>query len=91
MEVVWSLRALTDLARVQGFLASVDRDAARAARERLEAAAERLLDFPRLGQRVEQHLDAEVRRLIVGDYELRYAVEPARIVIAHVWHGCENR
>jgi plasmid stabilization system protein ParE len=85
------LRALADLARVQGFLASVDRGAARTARERLEAAAERLLAFPRLGQRVEQHRDVEVRRLIVGDCELRYAVEPRRIVIAHVWHGRENR
>jgi len=33
----------------------------------------------------------EVRRIIVGDYELRYEIADATIFILRLWHSRENR
>ncbi len=91
MKLVWSLRAVKDLQRLHLFLLEADAAAAVAARRALEQAPLRLLDFPRLGQRLERHQEAEVRRLVVGPYELRYLIDGEAIVIASIWHGREQR
>jgi len=91
MKPVWSLRAVNDLQRLHRFLLAADPDAAIAARRALERAPLRLLDFPRLGQRLERHPGVEVRRLVVGPYELRYRIDGEAIVIASIWHGREAR
>ena len=46
---------------------------------------------PRLGERVPDFGDREVRRLIIGDYEMRYEVKPDAVWILRLWHTRENR
>ncbi|MEH0195926.1 type II toxin-antitoxin system RelE/ParE family toxin [Caulobacter sp. CCNWLY153] len=91
MRLVWTGKAASDLARLHAFLAEVNpRAAARTARE-LVAAPNRLLDTPRLGERLEEFTPREVRRLVVGGYELRYELIESTVFVLRLWHTLEDR
>jgi plasmid stabilization system protein ParE len=91
VRLAWSRPANDDLRRLHAFLAPVAPRAALAVVQDLIAAAERLVDMPRIGQRVDGYEPREVRRLIVGNYEMRYEVRERDIVIVRIWHCKEDR
>ena len=90
MRLVWTDEAVSDLLRVRAFLEPVSPEAAARAVQMLAIAPERLLEHPRLGSRVGA-VNREVRRLIVGEYELRYEIRSDTLYILRVWHGREHR
>lgn len=59
--------------------------------QRLVAAAEQLLTYPQLGERLTEFSPRNVRRLIVSDYELRYELKGTTIFVLRLWHGREDR
>jgi len=91
MKLDWSRQALADLERLYTFLAAVNPRAAANVVQALSQAPERLLEQPRMGARVDRYLPREVRRIIIGDYEVRYEIIGDTISIAQIWHGRENR
>jgi plasmid stabilization system protein ParE len=91
MSLEWTSDALEDLARLHDFLIEVNNKAAAKAVLALTAAPERLLEYPRLGERLEQFAPHEIRRIIVGRYELTYEIKGSAISILHVWHTREDR
>ena len=91
MKVKWSSRAVSDLARLHEALRPVAPDAAARVVQQLARAPDRLLDYPRIGEKLEAYEPREVRRIIVGDYELRYEIAAATIVVLRLWHSRENR
>jgi plasmid stabilization system protein ParE len=91
MTIRWSVDAISDLARLHDFLHPVAPDAAARLLQQLGRAPHRLVDFPRLGRKLESYEPREVRRLIVGDYEMRYEIEAGTITVLHLWHCRENR
>ena len=91
MRLVWSRDAQDDLDRLYAFLASKSQRTADAVVVALLDAPTRLLDMPRMGIRVENFLDEEVRRVIVRQYELRYRIEGEIIRILRIFHTRENR
>lgn len=66
MKLLWTSKAVSDLARLHEFLAAVNRPAAGRALQSLIAAPERLRDHPRVGEAVEGFEGREIRRLVVG-------------------------
>jgi plasmid stabilization system protein ParE len=64
--------------------------AARAA-QALTVAPRQLLDRPQSGRQLEQYLPREVRRIIVGNYEMRYELVESTVFILRVWHTREER
>jgi plasmid stabilization system protein ParE len=58
--------------------------------QQLVAAAEQLLTYPQLGERFAEFAPRDVRRLIVGDYELRCEVSGTTISILRLWHCRED-
>ena len=46
---------------------------------------------PRLDPRLEGFAPREVRRLFVGDYELRYEIQGEAIIVVRLWHTREDR
>jgi plasmid stabilization system protein ParE len=66
-------------------------DAAARVVQQLARAPDRLLDYPRIGEKLEAYEPREVRRIIVGNYELRYEIADATIFILRLWHSRENR
>ena len=49
------------------------------------------MQYPQLGVKLEEFLPRDVRRIIVGDYEMRYEVTDEAITILRLWHGREDR
>jgi plasmid stabilization system protein ParE len=91
VNVAWTSRAVADLARLHDFLAPVNPRAAARVLQSLTAVASRLLDQPRIGEKLEQFEPREVRRVLVGKYEMRYEIRQSSIFILRVWHTREKR
>ena len=91
MGLEWTSKALSDLVRLHDFLASVNPAAAARTVQALAAAPDTLLAHPRLGERVEGFDPREVRRLIVGKYEMRYEIRDGAVYILRLWHMRETR
>ena len=91
MELKWTTRALSDLARLYEFLALIDKSAAARTVQRLTAAPNNLLANPRLGERIVEFDPREVRRILVGHYEMRYEIQQSIIYVLRLWHTREER
>ena len=91
MDLKWTSKALSDLARLFEFLAPVNKPAAARAVQALTAAPLRLLEQPRIGQRLDEFAPREVRRILVGHYEVRYEIDRNTVYILRLWHTREDR
>jgi len=88
MELKWTSKALADLVRLYEFLASVNEPAAARA---LTKAPDILLTNLRIGEQLFQFEPREVRRILVGEYEIRYEIQNSTIYVLRLWHTRENR
>ncbi|HTH27913.1 MAG TPA: type II toxin-antitoxin system RelE/ParE family toxin [Sphingobium sp.] len=91
MKIQWTSRASSDLVRLHQHLRPVAPDAAARVIQQLAHAPDRLVDYPRIGEKLEAYEPREVRCVIVGNYELRYEIADATIFILRLWHSRENR
>ena len=91
MELKWTSKALSDLARLFDFLAPVSRQAAARTVQSLTAAPTRLLEHPRIGEKLEEFEPREIRRILVGHYEMRYEIHEMTIYLLRLWHTREER
>jgi plasmid stabilization system protein ParE len=91
MELKWTSKALSDLARLYEFLALANKPAAARAVQALTQAPTILLTNPRIGEQLFQFEPREVRRILMGEYEVRYEILDASIYVLRLWHTRENR
>lgn len=91
MELKWTTKALSDLARLYEFLALANKPAAARAVQSLTQAPTILLTNPRIGEQLFQFEPREVRRILVGEYEVRYEILGSMIYLLRLWHTRENR
>lgn len=91
MELKWADKAVSDLARLYEFLAPVNRDAAARTVQALTAAPTSLLANPRIGEKLEEFEPREIRRILVGHYEMRYEIQESTIYVLRLWHSREDR
>lgn len=91
MELRWTGKALSDLVRLHEFLAPVNSLAAARTVQGLTRAPGILLTNPRIGEQLFQFEPREVRRILVGEFELRYELQGSIIYVLRLWHTRENR
>ncbi len=91
MDVKWTNNALSDLVRLHEFLSPINKQAATSTVQTLTTAPTRLLTQPRLGERLDEFDPREVRRILVGHYEIRYEIQQATIYVLRLWHTREDR
>ena len=91
MKIEWTSKASSDLVRLYQHLSPVAPAAAARVVQQLAHAPDRLAEYPRLGEKLEGFEPREVRRIIVGNYEIRYEIAAGAIIILRLWHGRENR
>lgn len=91
MKIRWTSKASSDLVRLHEHLRPVAPDAAARLVQQLARAPDRLFDYPRLGEKLEAYEPREVRRIVVGNYEMRYEIAAQTIFILRLWHCRENR
>jgi len=91
MELRWSSKAISDLDRLHDFLAAVKPPAAACTVQNLIVVPKKLIQHPRLGERFDEFAPRKIRRLLIGEYELRYEIQNETIFILRIWHTRENR
>ena len=91
MRVRWTVEARSDLVRLYDFLAPVNPAAAARVVQSLRSAPRPLRDHPRIGRRLDRYRPREVRRMVIGDYELRYEVLRDAVIVLNIWHTREDR
>ena len=91
MKLKWTSKGLSDLVRLHDFLAPVNPAAAARVVQSLTAAPSGLRVNPRIGERLEEFDSREVRRIIVGNHEMRYEIQDEIIYILRIWHTREDR
>jgi len=84
MRIRWNREASDDLGRLHGFLLPLDSSSATRAANLLFSAPRKLLDHPRLGERVSRYIEREVRRLRVEHYEMWYEIDGDLIIILRI-------
>lgn len=93
MRLVWLPEAQADIQRLYDFLLDKDPGAAERAIRAMQLGAQRLLEFPHLGRRMDD--ETERREVYVpfgaGAYVLRYRMHEETIVVIRVWHSREER
>ena len=57
----------------------------------LTAVPNRLLEHPRIGEKLEEFEPREVHRILVGHYEMRYEIRESTIYVLRRWHRREYR
>jgi plasmid stabilization system protein ParE len=87
----WTSKAQSDLVRLYEFLQPAHPPAAVRAVHTLLEAAKRIPARPRLGVRLQEFGAREVRRIIVGNYEIRYESTGADVYILRIFHTREDR
>jgi plasmid stabilization system protein ParE len=87
----WTTSARSDLARLHEFLEPVNPRAAALAVRQLVAGAKRIPARPRLGQRLRGFAGREVRRILIGDYEIRYELAGRDVFVLRIFHTREDR
>lgn len=91
MELKWTSKALSDLARLYEFVAPVNKPVAVRTVQSLTAAPSNLLANPRIGESLEEFEPREVRHIFVGHYEMRYEIQESIIYVLRLWHTREER
>lgn len=91
MKLQWTAKAREDLSRLHTFLAKSNAAAAAKAVRAIVAAPERLLEQPRIGETLEGFEPREVRRWLIGRYELRYELQEKTVIVLRIWHTREDR
>lgn len=91
MKLVWTGKALFDLVRLYEFLATVNPQAAARTVQSLSAAPARLLENLRIGEKLDEFDPREVRRILVGHYEMRYEIRKPTVYVLRLWHTREDR
>ena len=91
MKLKWTDQASLDLVRVRDFLLPLNPAVALKTVRVLRAAVLKLVDHPRLGSPMERYSSQDIRRLIVGQYEIRYEVRKDTTFVVRLWHTREDR
>ena len=91
MDLKWSKKAVADIGRLYEFLETVDKAVAIRTVQMLTVAPTKLLTNPRIGEKVEEFSPREVRRFLIGHYEMRYEIKSNTIYVLRLWHTRENR
>ena len=91
MALKWTSKAYSDLVRLHEFLGSADPRAALWVVRQLVAGAKRIPAHQRLGVRMPEFDPREVRKVLVGDYEIRYEVTEIGVFILRIFHTREDR
>ena len=91
MALRWTSKAHADLVRLHEFLQAVNPTAAARVVRHIVAGVKRIPAHPRLGLRLPEFAPREVRRVLVGDYEIRYELAGTEVLVLRIFHAREDR
>ena len=90
-KIYWTEKANSDLLRLYEFLLPVNPQSALNVVDKLTKAPDVLVSQPRIGEQRFEYEPREVRKLLVGKYEMHYEIQNDNIIILRIWHAKEDR
>ncbi len=90
MKIVWTEPAVKDLRELHAYIARDSETYASGFVERIILAADRLVDYPKVGRVVPETNDEDVRELLYQRYRIIYRVKGDRIEMLSVIHGARD-
>lgn len=90
LRVSWSRRALQDLEDVADYIASDSPTYAGIVVKKIITQTRMLKQFPRVGRKVPEFDDENVRELIAYSYRIIYRIQEDEVIVAAVIHGRRN-
>ncbi|NQZ09761.1 MAG: type II toxin-antitoxin system RelE/ParE family toxin [Algicola sp.] len=91
MNIKWSNKAIADINLVFETLSLEDSDKALKVLKSLVEAPMQHQQQMRMGERSDDFDDRDVRRMLIGEYEMRYELRNKEPFILRVWHTLEAR
>ena len=79
------------MVRLYEFLSPVNKIAAASLIQRLTKAPIQLLLYPKIGDKIDGFSEREVRRILVGNYEMPYELTKTDVYVLRIWHTRESR
>lgn len=92
VNIIWSIPASRDIARLRSFIEPHNKDAAKRAAEAIKKVVSILAEYPQIGKAIEGKQEREIS-IPFGQkgYVMRYRLHNNNVVILRVWHGLEDR
>lgn len=90
MKIVWTEPAVRDLRELHAYIARDSEMYASGFVERIVLAAERLVDYPKVGRLVPETNDEDVRELLYQKYRIIYRIKEDSIEMLSVIHGARD-
>jgi toxin ParE1/3/4 len=87
MKIVWTEPAVRDLRELHAYIARDSEMYASGFVERIVLAAERLVDYPKVGRVVPETNDEDVREILYQKYRVIYRIKEDNIEILSGIHG----
>lgn len=91
MKIQWHSKAKSDLAGIVEFLGKESRNTAQRKAKKIVAAVRHLQTMPRIGEQLAQFAPNEIRRILIGQYEVRYQIRESMVIILRIRHTREHR
>ncbi|WP_075090813.1 type II toxin-antitoxin system RelE/ParE family toxin [Haloferula sp. BvORR071] len=90
--VVWSAAALADLRDLVRYIARDDRVVAKRFGDLIVTKIDALVKFPRIGRRVPEFAEENLRQIVVSSYRVVYEIDDSmgNISVLRVWHGARD-
>jgi plasmid stabilization system protein ParE len=91
--VLWTETALADLRSLVEYIAADHPPAARKMGERLIAAVENLVEYPRRARVVPEYSRESLREVIVAPYRIVVLLDDAAqtLTVVRIWHAARGR
>jgi addiction module RelE/StbE family toxin len=90
MKIEWAEPAILDLDSVRNYIARDSKHYAERFMEKLIEGVEKLKKFPKIGRRVQESEEKNIRELLFYNYRIIYRVETGRILILTVIHASRD-
>lgn len=87
MKIVWSKTSEDDLNNIRHYISSDSEHYANVFTAKIISAAEKIIDFPKIGRVVPEFKNKNIREIFVKSYRIIYRIENENIFIVTVIHG----
>ena len=90
MKIVWTRPALENFEKIIDFIAEDSLFFANKFSEQVFQLIEKLTKFPKMGKKVIEEKDENIRELVYNHYRIIYEIKQNEIIIYNIIHGKRN-
>ncbi len=90
MTIEWTRSAVRDVRNLRNYIAQDSEAYAERFVQKIIEAVEKASAFPRIGRKVPEADEEDIREVLFGNYRIFYRIEESRILVLMVIHGARD-